>query len=232
MKLVVPTAVALSVPAGILLISTFQTRKWIRKDALFVLIAGAVIGVTLGTYVLASFGSDLLKRLFGIFLIIYALKSLFERKNGKKEINNYVGLIAGFVGGCLGGMFGSGGPPIIMFLNRKIEDKRAFRATLTLYFLVANSWQFITFSCARLIDMDVLKFALYLLPAFIAGNLIGSILHVKINQVLFHRVVALVLLAAGIFLIIPRPSPDAGENLAKIRFVDTIDENPELLLKH
>ena len=102
----VPTAVSLAVPAGILLISTFQTRKWIRKDVLFVLIAGAVVGVPLGAYVLASFGGDLLKRLFGIFLIVYALKTLFEKRDGKKEIKNYVGLIAGFISGCLGGMFG------------------------------------------------------------------------------------------------------------------------------
>ena len=85
---------------------------------------------------------------------------------------------------------------------------------LILYFLAANSWQCATLFYVGLINGDVLRFALYMLPAFIIGNMIGSIWHIKINQVLFHKVVALVLLIAGLFLMIPRPSPDVKENLA------------------
>jgi len=201
-KLVVPTAVSLAVLCGILLISTFQTRKWIRKDVLLMMIAGVIMGTVLGTYVLASYKSSLLKKLFGIFISGYALKMLLWDKGKGGEVKSYVGLIAGFLGGCLGGMFGTGGPPVIIYLNRKIRDKRAFRATLILYFLVGNTWQFVTYCYARLINEKVLKFILYLLPAFIIGNLVGSILHIKINQVLFNRIVALVLLVTGVFLIL------------------------------
>lgn len=202
MRLVVPTAVSLAVLCGIFLISTFQTRKWVRKDVLLMMIAGVAIGTPLGAYVLASYKSSLLKRLFGLFLSAYALKMLFGGSGKDREIKNYVGLIAGFLGGCLGGMFGTGGPPVIIYLNRKIKDKRAFRATLILYFLVANTWQFVIFCYARLINGEVLKFVLYLVPAFIIGNLVGSILHIKVNQVLFNRIVALVLLITGVFLIV------------------------------
>ena len=202
-KLVVPIAVSLAVLCGILLISTFQTRKWIRKDVLIMMIAGVVLGIPLGTYVLAAYKSSWLKMLFGLFISGYALKMLFgdKGKGERREAGNYAGLIAGFLGGCLGGMFGTGGPPVIIYLNRKINDKRVFRATLVLYFLVANTWQFATLCYARLVNMDVLRFNLYLLPAFVVGNLVGSVLHIKINQVLFNRIVALVLLITGIFLI-------------------------------
>lgn len=202
MKLVVPTAVSLAVLCGIFLISTFQTRKWVRKDILLMMVAGAIIGTVLGTYVLASYKSSLLKRLFGLFISGYALKMLFWDRGKDGEVRNYVGLIAGFFGGCLGGMFGTGGPPVIIYLNRKIKDKRAFRATLIAHFLVANTWEFVTYCYARLINGGVLKFVLYLLPAFIIGNLAGSTLHIRINQVLFNRVIALVLLITGVFLIL------------------------------
>ncbi len=201
-KLVVPTAVTLAVFSGIMLLLTFRTRKWVRKDVLFVMIVGATIGTPLGIYVLASCESSLLKRLFGVFLSGYALNMLLGRQKKSGEIKNYAGLIAGFLGGCLGGMFGTGGPPVIIYLNRKIEDKRAFRATLVLYFLVSNSWQWVMLCYTRLITGEVLRFALYLLPAFVIGSLVGAILHIKINQALFNRVVALVLLITGIFLII------------------------------
>lgn len=201
-KLVVPTAASLAILSGIILITTFRTRDWIRKDVLFMMIIGVIIGIPLGTYVLASCKSDILKRLFGLFLSAYALKMLFAGKSKSRELNNYVGLVAGFLGGCLGGMFGTGGPPVIIYLNSKISDKRTFRATIVLYFLVSNTWQGVTLCCARLINIDVLKFVLYMLPAFIIGNLVGSLLHIKINQVLFNRIVALVLLTTGIFLVI------------------------------
>lgn len=200
MRLVVPTAAVLAVFSGIILILTFRTRKWIRSDVLLMIVAGTIIGTPLGTYVLASCESSVLKRLFGLFLSGYALKMLLERQTKVREIGNYLGFFIGFLGGCLGGMFSTGGPPVIIYLNRKIEDKRTFRATLILYFLIANTWQCVTLCYTRLMNGEVLKLVLYLLPAFIAGNLIGSILHIKINQVLFRRVVALVLLLAGVLL--------------------------------
>lgn len=202
MKLVVPTAASLAVLCGILLISTFRTRKWVKKDVLLMMIAGVAMGTPLGAYVLASYKSSLLKRLFGMFLAAYALKMLLGGEDKDREIGNYVGLIAGFLGGCLGGMFGTGGPPVVIYLSKKIKDKRVFRATLVLYFLVANTWQFATYCYVRLINGEVLRFVLYLVPAFVIGNLTGSILHIKINQVLFNRVVALVLLVTGVFLVV------------------------------
>lgn len=197
MKLVVPTSATLTMLCGFILIATFQTRKWIRKDVLPTLISGAIIGIVIGTYMLASFKSDILKKLFGVFIIAYALKMLFWNKANGKEPKNYIGIIAGFFGGVLGGLFSTGGPPVVIYLNKKTCDRRIFRATIIFYFLVINSWQFAVYCYTGLITTDVLKFILYLLPAFVAGNLIGAFLHIKINDVLFNRIVAIVLLITG-----------------------------------
>jgi uncharacterized membrane protein YfcA len=197
MKLVVPVSATLTMLCGFILITTFQTRKWIRKDVLPTLISGAIIGTVVGTYMLASFKSDILKKLFGVFIIAYALKMLFWNKADSKEPKNYIGIIAGFFGGVLGGLFSTGGPPVVIYLNKKTCDRRIFRATIIFYFLVINLWQFAVYCYTGLITTDVLKFILYLLPAFIAGNLIGAFLHVKINDVLFNRIVAIVLLITG-----------------------------------
>jgi hypothetical protein len=208
MKLVVPTAALLAVLSGVLLISTFHTRKWIRRDVLLMMVIGALFGMVLGTYILASYEGRLLKQAFGVFLAIYSLKMLIGSKNKSGDISNYLGLLAGFLGGVLGGMFGTGGPPVIIYLNRKIQDKMAFRATLILYFLIINSWQCVTLCYTSLINWGIIKFTLTLLPAFIIGNIIGSVLHIRINQTLFNRVVAIVLLLSGIFLIISKSTPD------------------------
>ena len=98
-------------------------------------------------------------------------------------------------------MFATGGPPVIIYLSSKIKDKSAFRATLIFYFLVVNTLQFVIYYYARLISRDVLEFILYSIPALIVGNLAGAVMHIKINQVLFNRIVALILLVTGAFLI-------------------------------
>jgi uncharacterized membrane protein YfcA len=40
------------------------------------------------------------------------------------------------------------------------------------------------------------------LPAFVIGSLLGSLLHIKIDQRLFDKAVALILLVTGISLIL------------------------------
>lgn len=197
MKLVVPTSATFTMLCGLILLTTFQTRKWIRKDILPMMIGGAIIGIIVGTYVLTSFKSDILKKLFGVFIIAYALRMLFWNRSNGKEPKNYFGIIAGFFGGVLGGLFSTGGPPVVIYLSKKTCDRRTFRATIVFYFLVVNSWQFAVYCYTGLITMDVLKFILYLLPAFVMGNLIGSFLHVRINDILFNRIVAVVLLVTG-----------------------------------
>jgi uncharacterized membrane protein YfcA len=166
------------------------------------LLAGAVGGIALGTYVLSSYRSEGLETAYGVFLVLYALKELLWEGRLRREIDNHGGIVAGFLGGCLAGIFGAGGPPVVIFLTNKIDDKRAVRATLTLYFSLAGTWQFATYVYAKLITRDVLLFVLYMLPAFVAGNVLGSLLHFRIDQRLFTRVVALILLATGVSLIL------------------------------
>jgi uncharacterized membrane protein YfcA len=197
MKLVVSTSATFTMLCGFILLTTFQTRKWIRKDVLPMLIGGAIIGTIVGTYMLTSFKSDILRKLLGAFIIAYALKMLLWNKSNGKEPKNFIGIIAGFFGGLLGGLFSTGGPPVVIYLNKKTCDRRIFRATIVFYFLIVNSWQFAVYCYTGLITMSVLKFILYLLPAFVLGNLIGSFLHVKINDALFSRIIGVVLLITG-----------------------------------
>jgi hypothetical protein len=201
-KIVVSIAAVFAVPSGIMLIFTFQTRKWIRKDVLPMLISGAIIGTIIGTYIIASYKSDILKKAFGIFLVLYALKMLFWNKNKLKEPNKYFGILAGFLGGTLGGMFSTGGPPVVIYLNSITNDKKIFRSTILFYLLVVNTWQLITYIYSGLITTNVLILSLYLAPAFIIGSLLGSLIHIKINDSLFNKVIALVLLITGITIII------------------------------
>lgn len=201
-KLIVPIGMMLAILSGFFLLFTFQTKKWVRKDLLLMVVSGAIVGTLLGVYILASYNSQILKKLLGIFISGYSLKMLFERENKVNEVRNYIGVIAGFFSGILGGMFGTGGPPIVIYLKRINLNKQEFRSTLIFYFLITNSWQLANYFYAGLVSKDILKFTIYLIPAFIIGSLLGTLLHIKLNQFLFNKIVATVLLITGICLII------------------------------
>ncbi|MGP8050922.1 MAG: sulfite exporter TauE/SafE family protein [Desulfobaccales bacterium] len=203
MKLVAPSAAILAVLTGFLLLFTFQTRKWVRYDLFLYLIPSYMAGIVVGTYGLVFLKGSLVKMLFGIFITGYAAMILFFEKEKKesKETSNYAGVVAGFFGGITGGLFSAGGPPVVLYLTGKIKEKNAMRATLVFLFLLMDSWRIILFFFAGLISSDVLKFTVWLVPAFVIGNIAGSLLHIKVNERLFKRLVALVLMTIGLVLV-------------------------------
>jgi uncharacterized membrane protein YfcA len=109
---------------------------------------------------------------------------------------------SGFVGGCTGGMFGLNGPPLVLYLTHRLKDKQIFRATLYGIFFVDACYRLILYSANQLITTEVIKFALCVTPFLLIGLFLGSKLHAKINENVFRRVIASILIATGVLLVI------------------------------
>ena len=198
-KFVVPVMAIMTFFAGLILF--LMTKKHIKKDEFFLVLMFVMVGSFIGAQILANYDSILLKRIFAIFVILFSLRMLLtsERKIIRK-IKKFWGAIAGFIGGILGGMFDTNGPPIVIYFGHKL-DKEKFRATITAIFFVDVIWRNILYVSNGVTSLDTLKFALFLLPALIIGIFLGSKIHLKINEVLFRRIVAVILLITGIVLI-------------------------------
>ncbi|MGB7061024.1 MAG: sulfite exporter TauE/SafE family protein [Candidatus Zixiibacteriota bacterium] len=198
-RFVVPVFLLFDFIAGVIL--TIQNRRLIAWRSALLLFSGLAIGTAVGTYFLASFGNEELKRVFGIVIILFALKILiWDNENVRKEISRMWAPVSGFVGGCTGGMFGLNGPPLVLYLTHRLKDKQIFRATLYGIFFVDACYRLILYSANRLITIEVVKFALYLTPFLLIGLLLGSKLHAKINENVFKKAIALILVVTGSFL--------------------------------
>lgn len=221
-RIAVPTAALTAVITGVFLLFTFNTRRWVRKDILLTVMPPYIVGSLLGTYVLASFKSDVLKIAFAIFIGLYALKMLWDNRGAQyntvggalstnkgttlarervKEIGAHWGVLAGFAGGLTGGLFASGGPPVVMYLVRKVSNKSAFRATMVFMFLLLDSWRAALYAFTGLLSGPVLQLSIFLLPALLVGNVMGSFLHSRVNQRVFTQIVGLVLLALAVLVV-------------------------------
>ena len=127
----VPPLVALaSVAAQIVgLISLRKSFEWRR---VYPYLAGAVIGVPLGVWLLKLVSPDNLKLLIGVFLVIYAVYLLFFAKNlklrnrGGKTSDGMIG--AG--GGFLGGFAGLSGPAASDLVTIARRDERSAKGNL------------------------------------------------------------------------------------------------------
>ena len=85
-------------------------------------------------------------------------------------------LLAGFVGGCLTSAFGTGGPAMLVYAKEAGWENKPdmFRANLQLIFLVTNILAISSQIASGIINGVTLKATLYLLPAMVAGGLVGG----------------------------------------------------------
>jgi uncharacterized membrane protein YfcA len=200
-KFVVPVFLLFDLISGVIL--TIQTRRSVDRESALLILSGLAVGTAVGTYLLVSFGNEALRNVFGVLVVLFALKILiWDDEKAKDRLGRMWGPVAGLAGGCTGAMFGLNGPPLVVYLVHRLRDKRVFRATLYAIFFVDACYRLILYSLGGLINTRVITFALYLTPFLLVGIMLGSKLHVRVRQDLFRRVVALVLVAAGALLII------------------------------
>lgn len=178
-----------------------MTKKHIEKEDFFLVLIFVIIGSFIGARILLSFDSILLKKILGILIILFSLRMLLvAEKKTIKKIKKFWGAVAGLIGGISGGMFDVNGPPIVIYFGHKLK-KENFRATITAIFFIDAIWRNILYITNGITTLDSFKFALFILPALIIGILFGSKIHIKVNEILFKRIIAVILLIAGILLI-------------------------------
>ncbi|MEJ7601906.1 MAG: sulfite exporter TauE/SafE family protein [Kofleriaceae bacterium] len=107
-----------------------------------------------------------------------------------------------FVGGLAHGLFGTGGPMIVYVARRRVDDKRVFRATLSMLWLTLNCALLVNFWSADLYTRTTLDRGLVIALAVVPGLWIGERIHRALDPARFERVVWLLLLVAGTALAI------------------------------
>ena len=112
----------------------------------------------------------------------------------------WLSLPVGLFSGVLGAIFGTGGPPVIVFLRTCRLDKTAFRSTIMTYFLSMSILRAGIYSTTGLLTADRALAAVMLLPGSIAGIIIGIIIHERISESQFRYVVAILLVGLGVLL--------------------------------
>jgi len=157
------------------------------------ILAGTAAGVTVLVNLPRAAGMLLL----GSFVIAYAIYALLPRAS-QRVISQGWAWVAGFVGGATSALFGAGGPPYVIYLSQRGLSKEAFRATLGLITMTSISLRVAAFFVTGLLlDPHVWLAAALVVPAALAGIMVGRKIFFIVSKEQLTRVVAVLLFASG-----------------------------------
>ncbi len=210
LKFVVPLVLLMSLFSVVVL--SANKLRFFREPTIVFIFIGTMAGLMVGTYSLANFDTSVLKKILGIVVALFALH-IFLRARREREPERREGLgpatgipVALFVGilsGLAGGLFGTSGPPLVIYVDYFAKDKSSFRAQLLVLFVLHDVFRLFLYIHFSLMNMEVVRFGLWLLPGVCVGLLVGSRMHYQVNEKTFSRAVAAMLLVSGLLLLKP-----------------------------
>ena len=183
---------------------SWRARRDVAWRPVAVLAAGVAAGIPIGTRLLQTAETGAILAGLGWFLIAVGL--LFVRLPGKlaHEPPRWLALPTGLVGGVLNGLFGAGGPPVIVWYHLTARDKGVFRGSLMTVFLLMGLVRAPVYAVGGLITGPRLASTAAVLPAVLAGAWLGQRLHLRLGEAAFRRLVAVLLAVLGLLLLVRR----------------------------
>ncbi len=139
----------------------------------------------------------------GLMILGLAVRELWkgapkEGQRGSRLAAN-VGIL---VAGVVHGIFATGGPPLVWALGQEQLDKRTFRTTLTVVWLVLNAVLLVTFLVNGRVDGGTAMGSAVLLLPTLLGIAAGQWLHHRVDEARFRTAVWGVLVVAALPLIL------------------------------
>ncbi|MFA6034421.1 MAG: sulfite exporter TauE/SafE family protein [Myxococcota bacterium] len=146
-----------------------------------------------------------LKLALGIFVIAVSsveLARLVRNSGRTAPMPRMAGGAVLLGGGFVHGIFATGGPLIVYYASRAIPDKAAFRVTLSVLWLILNVTLCVTWLAGPGIKPESLLIAAWMIAPLAAGIVLGELLHGRINDLVFRKVVQALLLIIGVLLVV------------------------------
>ena len=164
------------------------------------LIPFSLIGVIVGTQLLVNLPLTPMLLILAAFIAVFAVRSLLNLK-GEKPVSAWWAIPASFTGGTVGGLFGTGGPPYVIYLNHRIQDKTLLRATFSALFFIEGAVRSVTFFVAGLLMAQTVWWnALFALPLMLGALWVGGHVHTGLTQTHMTRLIGVLLLLASLSL--------------------------------
>lgn len=210
MALVMPVSHAISVVLPLLLLADAFALAlyWNTWEMRYVklMLPLAVLGVILGSYLLAALPDTLMRPILGIFTLIFIVYKLADRWLSTLHYHpkDWHGYLAGFASGLGSALANTGAPPFTAYMLLQEVSPKVFVGTTTLFFAIVNALKIPGLVVNGLLDLNDLVGIAWALPLIPFGVWLGRWLVQRLNPVAFERFLLFALfIAAMILLFVP-----------------------------
>lgn len=200
LQFAVPLVLALDFTASLVLGGV--NRKQANWGEIKILLPFGMIGACAGAYALVTFPTTPVLLTLGAFTMFFGFRNIFGLQ-AVGRLSRAWAIPAGLTGGATGALFGTSGPPYIMYLTRRLLDKGEVRATFSWLFVIDGGFRLGLFLFAGLLLDPALRIA-YALGIFpmAAGLYVGNTVHLDITSAGMLRVVGALLVVSGAMLLL------------------------------
>jgi uncharacterized membrane protein YfcA len=208
MALVMPVNQVLGLLLPIMLLAdlfalAFNWRKW-NGRLVWLLLPGAVIGVTIGTFFIANVSTYVLKIGLAVIALSFVVYKIFEKRilnSLNYQERNWHGWLAGTTAGFASSLAHSGGPPIIIYFMLLDVSPSVFIASSVIFFAILNWIKVPYYLYIHLFDFQKLWQIAWVIPLVPLGAWFGRWMATKISKGVFDGIMVGLLALAGLLLI-------------------------------
>lgn len=147
----------------------------INYKQLFIPLAFSLTGSYFGLLILNTGDDGLLKKCFGIILIILSIYLYKYSHKVRLPANKISAVIVGIAAGILGGLYNITGPPMVLYYMAATNSKEEYNATIQAFFAINLIFKIILSYILGAVTAEILS----LIPIVFIGSICGTLIGIK-----------------------------------------------------
>lgn len=182
-----------------LMIGATEIRSLVRDAERSAWVIGALVVVTtpIGLYALSLTGRDV-ARLIIALIALSAFAAILLPRRGNAVPGRGVTSAVGVLSGLMTGYAGMPGPPVVPFYAGRDLPRPVAKASMQLIFTIAATAGLVSATWLGILRLELLLFAVLILPLIILGNRLGARVSGTISDPVWRASVGLVLGGAAV----------------------------------
>lgn len=182
-----------------LMIGATEIRSLVRDAEKSAWVIGALVVVTtpLGLYALSLTGRDVARLVIALIALSAFVAILLPRRGNAVPGRGVTGAV-GVLSGLMTGYAGMPGPPVVPYYAGRDLPRATAKASMQLIFTIAATAGLLSAIWLGILRLELLLFAVLILPVIILGNRLGARVSGTIGDPVWRASVGLVLGGAAV----------------------------------
>lgn len=198
LKNVIPVLLIFGVLQNIIIV--IKDKQYINKEEAKKIVFFILIGAPLGILFFNVLPENILKFILSMIIIVIAFSKLLSSNNKVESKVNRFDFLYLIFGGCMHGAFGTGGPLIVVYIVKRIQNKSSFRVTMCFIWTIINIVLIVQKALTGWFNYNVFILLMYGVIFVILGTYVGNKVHNVVSEEKFAKVSYIILLCSGISL--------------------------------